>query len=45
LRLGRRYVGLDLSREYLTEQALARVDPLAAAARAAKDGGQQVMAL
>jgi len=47
LRLGRRYVGLDLSREYLSEQALRRVDPLAAAAQDARTGasGQQVMAL
>lgn len=45
MRLGRRYVGLDLSREYLTEQAIARVDPLSDARRKAKDGGQQVMAL
>ena len=47
LRLGRRYVGLDLSREYLTQQAIHRVDPLAGAAQDARDGtsGQQVMAL
>ena len=42
-RHGRASVGFDLSREYLGEQALARVDPLAAAQRDAKDGGQQVM--
>jgi DNA modification methylase len=40
LRLGRRYVGLDLSREYLSEQALRRVDPLAAAARDARVDGE-----
>jgi len=46
LRLGRRYVGLDLSREYLSEQAIHRIDPLAAAAQDARNGAeQQVMAL
>ena len=47
LRLGRRYVGMDLSREYLSEQALRRIDPLAAAAQDARNGAsaQQVMAL
>jgi DNA modification methylase len=48
LRLGRRYVGLDLSREYLTEQALRRIDPIAAEAqdfRNGVDGAQAVMSL
>jgi DNA modification methylase len=40
LRLGRRYVGLDLSREYLSEQALHRIDPLAAAAAVSRAGGE-----
>jgi len=37
-RLGRVGVGLDISREYLAEQALARVDPLAAARRDHQQG-------
>ena len=48
LRLGRAYVGLDLSREYLSEQALRRIDPIAASAadfRNGVDGAQGVMAL
>jgi DNA modification methylase len=48
LRLGRRYVGFDLSREYLTEQALRRIDPIAAEAqdfRNGVDGAQAVMSL
>lgn len=46
-RFGRRYVGLDLSREYMGEQALRRIDPLAAAAQDVRTSGegQQVMAL
>lgn len=47
LRHGRSYVGIDISREYLTEQALHRVDPLAGAAAdvRASGEGQAVMAL
>jgi DNA modification methylase len=48
LRLGRRYVGLDLSREYLSEQALRRIDPITAEAqdfRNGVDGAQAVMSL
>lgn len=33
---GRAYVGLDISREYLSEQAIARIDPLAGAQRDAR---------
>ena len=36
LRHGRAFVGIDISREYLTEQAVARIDPLAGAARTAR---------
>jgi DNA modification methylase len=45
LRHGRSFVGVDISREYLDEQALARVDPLAARKRdTLKSGmGQAVM--
>lgn len=45
MRHGRSYVGVDISREYLDEQALARIDPLAAQKRdVARDGlGQAVL--
>ena len=51
IRLGRSYVGLDISAEYLHEQAVARIDPLGAAAIAAinavdsGDEAQGVLAL
>lgn len=50
IRHGRNYVGLDISREYLSEQALYRIDPLAGAHQDARryDGTtdrQTVMAL
>ena len=44
LRHGRRYVGLDVSREYLAEQAIGRVDPIAAARVAGRDGAVDVQA-
>lgn len=47
LRMGRRYIGIDTSREYLSGQALRRIDPLSGAAADARNGAsaQQVMAL
>jgi DNA modification methylase len=39
LRHGRRYVGTDISREYLSEQALRRIDPLAAQKRDVEHSG------
>jgi hypothetical protein len=39
LRFGRSYVGIDISREYLSEQAIHRVDPLAGAAHDARTTG------
>ena len=40
VRLGRSYVGVDISREYLTEQALHRVDPLAGQAHNVRTTGE-----
>ncbi|MCR4338773.1 MAG: site-specific DNA-methyltransferase [Gemmatimonadaceae bacterium] len=45
LRLGRSYVGFDLSAEYLTEQAIRRIDPLAAAAQDARTGKSEQMVM